>query len=122
MVAGGPRAVRPSVGDRGFSGISLGTYSALPMQPYAGSAARAASTLRFRDRVFGRDCGAWGCTGHAQCSCLFGPGERVDAYAASASGDPHSVGVMFRMIVSSDRFRTWTSSCVRPRSRRSSNS
>ena len=39
-----------------------------------------------------------------------------------ASDEPHGVGVMFRMIVSSDRFRTQTSSCVRPRSRRSSNS
>jgi hypothetical protein len=39
-----------------------------------------------------------------------------------ADSEPHAVGVMFRMIVSSDRFSTRTSSCVRPRSRRSSNS
>ena len=39
-----------------------------------------------------------------------------------ADGESHAVGVMFRMIVSSDRFSTRTSSCVRPRSRHSSNS
>jgi hypothetical protein len=33
--------------------------------PMQGGAARAARTLRFRRR----DCGAWGCTGHALCSC-----------------------------------------------------
>jgi deazaflavin-dependent oxidoreductase (nitroreductase family) len=39
-----------------------------------------------------------------------------------ADGEAHAIGVMFRMIVSSDRFRTRTSSGVRPPSRRSSNS
>ena len=37
--------------------------------PIQGGAARAARTLRFRVRVLGRDCGAWGCIGHALCSC-----------------------------------------------------
>ncbi len=54
-------------------------------------------------------------------------GDVAEAFAVRgeqfvADGDPHAVGVMFRMIVSSDRFSTRTSSCVRPRSRHSSNS
>ena len=49
------------------------------------------------------------------------PGRKFTS--ACASGEPHGgVGVMLRMIVSSDRFRTRTSSCESPRSRRSSNS
>ncbi len=39
-----------------------------------------------------------------------------------ADGEPHAVGVMFRMIVLSDRFSTRTSSFVRPWSRHSSKS
>jgi hypothetical protein len=74
----------------------------------------------------------WGVGLHARAQVLIrGHGEtRCDvAQAFAVRGEqfvpdcePHAVGVMFRMIVSSDRFNTRTSSCVRPRSRHFSNS
>ena len=64
---------------------------------------------------------------NAKVTTLQVDGEVAEAFAVRgeqfvADGGPHAVGVMFRMIVSSDRFSARTSPCVRPRSRRSSNS